>query len=308
MKEWKLDHPQLSQDQISEIHATAERLKDQLANPPPPEPRVTVPVTKPTDLPLPGVQGLGKFVSNSTRGPSGVNSTSTLDRALQIVRQAQCESRKEVDPEGMADCLKNSDVFWRNYPALKKDFKLQDPSDIIKRVYDNTTRLVDETELQMTMAENYLVAWDELASTLVLPAMSMSAAVQNMEGIVKIANQKIEQDRQEAIAAIISAVFFFIPIVGEAASLIGGTILRTIIELAGAFADVGYSIYDTVKHPDNLLSNLFGIIFAAGSMRSAFKEASAEWRVIKADKIDKLPKPFVRDVKSMRTMRGVCKL
>ncbi|KAK3185513.1 hypothetical protein K4F52_005611 [Lecanicillium sp. MT-2017a] len=138
--------------------------------------------------------------------------------------------------------------------------------------------------------------------------MSMSAAVQNMEGIVKIANQKIEQDRQEGIAAIISAIFFFIPFVGEAASLVGGAILRTIIELAGAFADIGYSIYDTVKHPDNLLSNLFGIIFVTGSMRGAFQAAAAEWRVLKADKIDTLPKAFVRDVTVMRTMQGVCKL
>ncbi|KAJ2974245.1 hypothetical protein NQ176_g6160 [Zarea fungicola] len=216
--------------------------------------------------------------------------------------------RTEVDSVGMAKCQKDTDVFWHKYPALKGDFLLQDPSDIIKRAYDNTTRLIDETEMQMTMAENYLVAWEELASTLVLPAMSMSAAVKNMEGIVKIANQQIEQDRQEGIAAIISAVFFFIPFIGEAAALVGGAIMRTIIELAGAFADIGYTIYDTVKHPDNLLSNLFGIIFAAGGMQGAFKAAAAEWRVLKSDKIDTLPKTFVRDVKSMRTMQGVCKL
>ncbi|OAA60752.1 LysM domain protein [Cordyceps fumosorosea ARSEF 2679] len=214
----------------------------------------------------------------------------------------------EVDVEGMAQCRKDTDVFWHNYPSLKRDFKLPDPSDIIKRAYANTTRLMDETELQMTMAENYWVSWEELASTLVLPAMSMSAAVQNMEGIVKVANQKIEQDREEGIAAIISAVFFFVPFVGEAASLVGGAIMRTIINLAGTFADIGYSIYDTVKHPDNLLMNLFSIIFDAGSMKGAFKSMAAEWRVLKSDRIDTLPETFVRDVKSMRTMQGVCKL
>ena len=46
MEEWKLDHPELSQGQISDIHATAERMKDQMADPPSPEPRVAVPVTK----------------------------------------------------------------------------------------------------------------------------------------------------------------------------------------------------------------------------------------------------------------------
>ncbi|KAK3185512.1 hypothetical protein K4F52_005610 [Lecanicillium sp. MT-2017a] len=64
----------------------------------------------------------------------------------------------EVDPEGMAKCQKDTDTFWRNYPALKKDFTLQNPSDIIKGAYDNTTRLIEETELQMAMAEN-LPSW-----------------------------------------------------------------------------------------------------------------------------------------------------
>ncbi len=137
--------------------------------------------------------------------------------------------------------------------------------------------------------------------------MSMNAAVQSMDGIVKIANQKIEQDRQEGIASIITTVFFFIPFVGEAAGLIGGAIMRTIIELAGVFADISYSIYDTVEHPGNLLSDLFGIIFAGAGLKDAFKAASAEWRLLRSDKIDTLPKTFVRDVNAMRTMQGACK-
>lgn len=45
------------------------------------------------------------------------------------------------------------------------------------------------------MAEFAFADWADVTNTLVLPAMSMSAAIQNMEGIVKVANNKIEQDR-----------------------------------------------------------------------------------------------------------------
>ncbi|OAA70752.1 LysM domain protein [Akanthomyces lecanii RCEF 1005] len=167
------------------------------------------------------------------------------------------------------------DVFWNNYPALKRDFKLQDPSDIMKRAYENVSRLLDETELQMAMAENYFVSWEEVASTLALPAMSMNAAVQSMDGIVKIANQKIEQDRQEGIASIITAVFFFIP-------------------------------FDHAHHY-RAGRYLFGIIFAGAGLKVASKAASAEWRLLRSDKIDTLPKTFVRDVTAMRKMQDACK-
>lgn len=35
--------------------------------------------------------------------------------------------RTEADVEGMVRCQNRSDVFWNNYPALKRDFKLKDP-------------------------------------------------------------------------------------------------------------------------------------------------------------------------------------
>ncbi|OAR05731.1 hypothetical protein LLEC1_03459 [Akanthomyces lecanii] len=199
--------------------------------------------------------------------------------------------RTEADVGGMVRCQIESDVFWRNYPALKKDFELQDPSDIMKRAYENVSRLLDEAELQITMAENYFGSWEEVASTLALPAMSMNAAVQRSTRRNRVHHH---------------AVFFFIPFVGEVAGVIGGALMRTILELAGVFGDIGYSIYDTVEHPGNLLSDLFGIIFAGAGLKGAFKAASAEWRLLRSDKIDTLPKTFVRDVNAMRMMQGAC--
>lgn len=66
-------------------------MKDSLVNPPSPPPRVTVPVSKPTDVPLPGKTQFGGFMSNGTSGPYSTNST-RLDRARQIVRLAQKEA------------------------------------------------------------------------------------------------------------------------------------------------------------------------------------------------------------------------
>ncbi|GAO14610.1 hypothetical protein UVI_02009380 [Ustilaginoidea virens] len=214
----------------------------------------------------------------------------------------------EDDPQGLERCQNNSDTFWRNFPDLQRNFKLEDPSEVIKTAHDKTANLLTENEMQMRMAEFALIPWADVANTLALPAMSMNAAVKNMEGIVRVANKKIEEDRQQGIAAIITAVLFFIPFVGEVAGAIGVTVLRTIIDLAGAFADIGYSIYDSVKNPDNVLSNMFGIIFAAGGMRGAFKAASAEWRALKQDKIEQLPSSFHKDVTAMRKMQASCKL
>ncbi|KID83940.1 LysM domain protein [Metarhizium guizhouense ARSEF 977] len=195
-----------------------------------------------------------------------------------------------------------------NYPKLKDNFKLTDPSSVIKNAYDKTKALLAETEMQMTMADFHFASWSDTANTLVLPAMSLSAAVENMEGIVKIANQKIEQERKEGIAAIVTAVFFFIPFVGEGAGAIGLATLRTIIDLAGTFADIGYGIYDTLQDPKYALSNILGIIFAGGSLKGAFRAASAEWRTLKQDKIKNLPQTFLKDVTVMRKMQASCKL
>lgn len=208
----------------------------------------------------------------------------------------------------LAKCQKDTDVFWTNYPTLKDEFNLTDPSDIIKNAYDKTKALLAETEVQMTKAQFQFASWSDVANTLVLQAMSLSAAVQNMEGIVKIANQKIEQERKEGIAAIVTAIFFFIPFVGEGAAAIGLATLRTIIDLAGTFADIGYSIYDTIQDPKNALFNILSIIFSAGALKGAFTAASAEWRALKQEKIEHLPPTFLRDVTAMRKMQASCKL
>lgn len=214
----------------------------------------------------------------------------------------------ESDQRNMAKCAKDTDVIWRNYPALKEDFDLKDPSDIMKAAYDSVTRLIAETEIQMTAAADGFGSYADIASTLMLPAMSMSSAVKNMEGIVKIADQKVAQDREEGIATIITSIFFFIPFVGEAAAAVGVAVLRTIMDLAGAFGDIGYSIYDSIKHPDNLLSNLFGMLFDAPVMGAAFRQIGREWRTMKQDKIDTLPETFINDVKRSRKMHAMCKL
>lgn len=214
----------------------------------------------------------------------------------------------QEDPRNMARCANDTDVFWTNFPSLKSDFDLKDPSDMIKAAYDSVTRLMAETEIQMKAAADGFGSYEDIASTLMLPAMSMSSAVQNMEGVVKIANQKIAQDREEGIAAIITSIFFFIPFIGEAAAAIGIAVLRTIIDLAGAFADIGYSIYDSVKHKDNLLGNLFGMLFNAPVMGAAFRQIGREWRTMKQEKIDTLPETFINDVKRTRKMQAMCKL
>ncbi|PQK16327.1 hypothetical protein BB8028_0006g06470 [Beauveria bassiana] len=214
----------------------------------------------------------------------------------------------ESDRRNMAQCAKDSDVFWKNYPSLKKDFDLKDPSDITRAAYDSVTRLMAETKIQMTTAADGFGSYADIASTLMLPAMSMSSAVKNMEGIVKIADQKIAQDREEGIASIITSIFFFIPFVGEAAAAVGVAVLRTIMDLAGAFADIGYSIYDSIKHPNNLLGDLFGMLFDAPVMGTAFKQIGKEWWAMKQDKIDTLPKTFINDVKRTRKMQAMCKL
>ena len=210
--------------------------------------------------------------------------------------------------KNLIQCQKDTDVFWRGYPQIKRDFPLDDPSQVIKTAYDKTKDLLKETDVQMDMASLYCGgSWADVANTLAFPAMSMSAAVTSMQDIVKVANQKIEEDRQEGIAAIIGAVLFFVPFVGEA---LGTTLalLRTILNLAGAFADIGYNIYDAIEHPGNALSDIFGIIFDAAGLRGAFRSASAEWRDLKRDKIEAMPKAFVRDTKTMKNMQGMCKL
>lgn len=88
VEEWKLNHPSLTGDQVAGIHDTAQQMASNLQNPPSPPPRVTVPVSKPTNVPL-FHQQASRF-GNTTGSTQTTNST--LEQAFRIVRLAQQES------------------------------------------------------------------------------------------------------------------------------------------------------------------------------------------------------------------------
>lgn len=215
----------------------------------------------------------------------------------------------QVDETGtdLAKCQTKQDSFWNNYPQLKKGYKLSDPSDVIKGGYGNAKDLIAESRDQMELAELGLESWGEIAHTLLLPTLTMSSAVEKMQGIVKIADEKIEAERKAAIADWITAILFFIPLAGEAAEAVGAVVLRTLLNLAGDLADVGYSVYSTVSDKDNILTNILGMIPGIKSAKSSFKEVALEVRNLQPGQVNKLPKAMKDEVVKVRKLQGFCK-
>lgn len=208
--------------------------------------------------------------------------------------------------QGLTQCRKNTDVFWHGFAMFKDDYDLPNPANIIKEARDKTNAVLEETKDAIKGAESGLDPWRDISSTLILPALSLASAVENMEGIVKTANDEIERERKEGIADFITAIFFFIPIAGEIAASISLT-LRIIIDIAGALADTSYSIYDAVHNKNHSFATIMGIIFSGAGALGVFKGASTEWRAMKGSDRTALPKTFNDDVNVVRKLLAFCK-
>jgi hypothetical protein len=207
------------------------------------------------------------------------------------------------------ECIKSESTYWHGYPNIDPaKLVIPNPKDVIGGAYDRTKTLLDSSikarkyaPYDFTISRN-----SDIVDGLAMPSLLMSEAVANMKNVVETADKVIEQERKEAIADFLAAIFMIIPFVGEAAGALGGATMRSIILMAGELGNVGYTVYSLVENPSDALGTIFGFLLGGGVSRQPFRDAAAARRGFSGSDFDKLPPRVKTDLGSISSLRQAC--
>jgi hypothetical protein len=151
-------------------------------------------------------------------------------------------------------------------------------------------------------ADNYAVSRTDIVDSGSLPALMLQYAITNMNKIIETANEILEAERKEMILSFVTAFLMFIPIAGEVVGAAGGTLLRTLINVAGELGNVAVGIYELVDDPKNALLTIFGMLLGGVSLRP-FKEIAEVKRGMKSGDWEKLG-PIKKDMDRIDVLKG----
>ncbi|KAK0103087.1 hypothetical protein ONS96_005698 [Cadophora gregata f. sp. sojae] len=218
------------------------------------------------------------------------------DRTVSIQNGCQFQG-KDVN-----DCIKKTSHFWYNYPLPASKIEVPNPKDVIGKKYDELRSLKTRMESENKNADSTGVAQLDIVDSGSLPALMLQYAITNMNKIVETANDIIEAERKEMILSFVTAFLMFIPIAGEVAGAAGGTLLRTLINVAGELGNVAVGIYELVDDPKNALITIFGMLLGGVSLKP-FKEIAAAKRGMKNEDWEKLG-PIKKDMDRIDVLKG----
>ncbi|KAI0540897.1 hypothetical protein GGR58DRAFT_511384 [Xylaria digitata] len=123
-----------------------------------------------------------------------------------------------------------------------------------------------------------LAQWEkpnELVDALSIPILMVQQAVDAMEEVKETAEAIIEAERKETIALFLGAIFFIVPLAGEALAAAGLATLGRYIALIGEGAGFGEGIYDIASDPDSLPLAIFDLVLGGAGIRDAAKVGKA---------------------------------
>ncbi|ORY57858.1 killer toxin alpha/beta [Pseudomassariella vexata] len=152
---------------------------------------------------------------------------------------------------------------------------------------------------------------DDIIDAVSLPIFMVVEAVENMKQVQEIAHDIDEQKRKAIIMAFLSALLFFVPIVGEVVGSIAAMAgVARIIALLGVAGEVAMGVYDIVDDKDNAPMAIFGIILAPLALLDVVKVGkAADWRrAMKTDDLAKLGKVVEGRMGTIKKVTGMCML
>ncbi|KAG2027031.1 hypothetical protein GB937_000767 [Aspergillus fischeri] len=205
--------------------------------------------------------------------------------------------------EDVLNCIDRQDNWFYNYPT-KDTVKVYNPKDLIGDSYDKTKGLLNRLKIVRDHADyDELMQWSDLVDAGSLPALTIQAAVDNMDKIVETAKEIKKREREEFIISFLTGLLFFIPFVGEAAGAAGLTAARSLLRLAGAAGETGLLLHDIIEHPENAFMSVFSYLAGAGLGRAGFRNAANARRSMKSSDIDSLGS-LKGDLNLIETLRG----
>ncbi|TGJ87370.1 hypothetical protein E0Z10_g1365 [Xylaria hypoxylon] len=168
--------------------------------------------------------------------------------------------------------------WWFNEPNAwgYKTSDVTDPKDVVSKALSKLKGIDVEIDIAITRIK--LVQWEkpnELVDALSIPILMVQQAVKAMEKVKETAEAIIEAERKETIALFLGAIFFIVPLAGEALAAAGLATLGRYIALIGESAGVGQGIYEIANDPDSLPLAIFDLVLGGAGIRDAAKVGKA---------------------------------
>lgn len=145
------------------------------------------------------------------------------------------------------------DLAIEGYPTLKSDFEVPNPKDVVDEVLPNLAKLEDQ--LTAAIFDISLGIWEgnnaDVVEVLSMPVFMMVQAVEGMATAKEIGDEVEEEEEKNLILTIITAVLFFVPVVGQFSAAAAGLVgLARAFAAAGAAGSLAMTIVDIIENPE----------------------------------------------------------
>ncbi|KAJ5364022.1 Peptidoglycan-binding Lysin subgroup [Penicillium cataractarum] len=186
------------------------------------------------------------------------------------------------------------------------------PKDIVSNARDKLNGLAPQLDDALRQMRNwlYLPSGDDLADAISLPVFMISDAVDSMEKIKDIADEIQEEQRKAIILGFLSALFFFIPVVGEVVgSFVELANIGRIISLVGATGNAALDIYTIVNDPANAPLAIFSLVLAPLAITDivALSKAAGVRRGMSSDTLRAFGDVVNAKLDTITRIKNVCK-
>ncbi|KAL3486230.1 hypothetical protein BJX62DRAFT_246961 [Aspergillus germanicus] len=152
------------------------------------------------------------------------------------------------------------------------------PKDVVSKAYDKLKALDPELTdvLDKVKHDEYDGDINELVDAVAMRVLMVSDAIENMQSIVEIAEEIEEAKAKSILFAFLSAIFFFVPVVGEVMGAVSSLAnIGRIVALLGAAGNVALDVYTIFDDPENAPLAIFSLILTPLALMDVVKVGQA---------------------------------
>ncbi|KAK3317910.1 killer toxin alpha/beta [Apodospora peruviana] len=188
-----------------------------------------------------------------------------------------------------------------------------DPKDVVEDAYKNLKDVVHDLPRAVTQLKegNYRGSAFDLADAMALPVFMIEEAVTNIKTISDKIDEMEEEKRKNLILAFLSAIFFFVPVLGQIASAVSSlATIGRVLAVLGTAGELATDIYNVVNTKGNDPLDIFGLVLAPLAIFDGVQIAKAASRArgMNTEDIGKLGKNVQGKMDLAKKTSTMCKL
>jgi hypothetical protein len=206
-----------------------------------------------------------------------------------------------------------ADGYDYNVPVINgySASDVANPKKIVEKGLENAKTLGPQIDGIITTLtfDGWVDSGPDLIDSLSLPIFMIASAIEKMALVETIADEIEEEKRKAFILAFLSAIFLFIPVIGEVIGSIAELAdVGAILSMLGAVGNAGMDIYTIVDDPHNAPLAIFDLILtplAIGDIAKINKAANIR-RGMNAEDVAKLGGSVKSRMDTIDKVKGKC--